>query len=81
LTRERRWALAYIFGAALFSSRGLLPWECLWNALKHYPLAHATISEAFGVVKEQAALEQALNHPKAGRRWWGRKGVRVEKKL
>ena len=81
LTRERRWAVAYIFGATLFSSRGLLPWECLWNALRHYPLAHATISEAFGVVKGQAAVEQASNLQNPTGRWWRGKGVRIEKRL
>jgi hypothetical protein len=81
LTRERRWALAYIFGAALFSSRGLPPWACLWNALKHYPLAHATISEGFNVVKEQAAVERGSNLVRPTGRWWRRQGVRIEKRL
>lgn len=85
LVRKARWAYAYIFGATMFSARGLLPWECMWNALKHYRVAFETMKESYTTIQEFEALKKAVEETREGksekRSWKGRRGVHIEKKL
>jgi hypothetical protein len=80
VVRNRRWAQAYLFGTTMFAARGLLPWEALWNGVKHYKLAARTMKESFTAIEERAALQKALGESTTKPNWWKR-GVRIEKKL
>ena len=87
LMRKMPWAYAYIFGATMFAARGLLPWECMWNALKHYRVAFATMRESYTTIEEGEALRKALErtpegeNQKTGWRWKWKRGIHIEKKL
>jgi hypothetical protein len=87
LIRKTRWAYAYIFGATMFAARGLLPWECMWNALKHYGLAFETMKESYTTIKESEAIQKALEETRKGEnvkrdwRWKWKRGIHIEKKL
>jgi hypothetical protein len=62
VTRQRQCAQSYVFGATMFAARGLLPWESLWNGVKYYRLAFATLKESYATIQEGEALnrEEAL---------------------
>lgn len=84
VTRQRQWAQSYVFGATMFAARGLLPWESLWNGVKYYRLAFATLKESYTTIREREALKKALEGthggtPKKGWKW--KRGLRIEKKL
>jgi hypothetical protein len=87
LVRQTRWAYAYIFGATMFAARGLLPWECMWNALKHYPVAFATMHESYTAIQEfeaQKKAEEDTHKGKGGKKAWywkRRRKIHIEKKL
>ena len=85
LTRQRRWAQSYVFGATMFAARRLLPWENLWNGLKYYRLAYETMKESYATIEEAEALKKTLegtpeNKKGVFRKWWKPK-THVEKKL
>jgi hypothetical protein len=87
VVRKARWAYAYIFGATMFSARGLLPWECMWNALKHYRVAFATMKESYTTIQEFEALKKAVEETREGKsekrgwQWKWRRKIHIEKKL
>jgi hypothetical protein len=85
LLRKRRWAYAYLFGATMFAARGLLPWECMWNGIKHYRLAFETMRESYTTVKEGEALRKALERTPEGenakKNWKWKPKIQIEKKL
>ena len=85
LTRQRRWAQCYVFGATMFAARRLLLWENLWNGLKHYRLASETMKESYITIEEAEALKKSMegtpeNKKGVFRKWWKPK-THVEKKL
>jgi hypothetical protein len=85
VTRQRRWAQSFVFGTTMFAARGLLPWESLWNGVKYYRLAFATLKESYRTIQEGEALKKTVEGAseggtaKKGRKW--KRGIRIEKKL
>ena len=85
VTRQRQWAQSYVFGATMFAARGLLPWESLWNGVKYYRLAFATLKESYATIQEGEALKKAMEGTHASgtakEGWKWKRGIRIEKKL